>query len=304
MSADRPFDVCVVGHVTRDLVRDASGALRSQTGGAAYYGAAALARLGLRTRLVTRLAAADDSLLDELRALHVAVECKPSAATTVFEAAETAGEGHRNYRAVSVADPFEAEDFAGVRARAILIDPLTRHDNFADVMAAAARAAPIVALDAQGFVRKFLIPGVADSVLHTALEGFAALSIVKADAAEARAITGEAQPEAAARAFAGLGPREVIVTSGGAGSLVCADGAVAQIPAFPVPRIADPTGAGDTYLAGYVAARLEGRTPRDAAYFGAAAASLKIARAGAFAAGCIDVENLLNRKNNGAANRP
>ena len=293
MSADRPFDVCVVGHVTRDLIRDASGALRSQTGGAAYYGAAALARLGLRTRLVTRLAAADDGLLAELRALGIAVERKPSAATTVFEAAETAEPGHRNYRAVSVADPFEAEDFASVQARAILMDPLTRHDNFVQVMGAAARAAPIVALDAQGFVRKFLIPGVADSVLRAALEGFAALSIVKADAAEARAITGEAEPEAAARALAGLGPREVIVTSGGAGSLVFADGMTERIPAYPVPRIADPTGAGDSYLAGYLAARLEGKSPRDAALFGAAAASLKLAHVGAFAGTRPDVERLL-----------
>ena len=293
MSADRPFDVCVVGHVTRDLVRDASGAIRSQTGGAAYYGAAALARLGLRTRLVTRLAAADDGLLAELRAIGIAVERRPSAATTEFEAMEMAGPGHRSYRAVSVADAFEAEDFAGVRARAILMDPLTRHDNFADVMAAAARAAPVVALDAQGFVRKFLVPGVADFVRRAALEGFGCLSIVKADAAEARAITGEAEPEAAARALARFGPREVIVTSGGAGSLVYADGAVAQIPAFPVPRIADPTGAGDSYLAGYLAARLEGKAARDAALFGAAVASLKLMCVGAFAGTRADVEGLL-----------
>lgn len=293
MTADRPFDVCVVGHVTRDLIRDASGALRGQTGGAAYYGAAALARLGLRTRLIARLAPEDDDLLAELRDLGITVERKSSAATTVFETAETAGSGHRSYRAISVADAFEAEDFADIQARAILMDPLTRHDNFTDVMAAAASAAPVVALDAQGFVRKFLIPGVAGSVRRAALEGFAALSIVKADAAEARSITGEAEPQAAARALAGLGPREVIVTSGGAGSLVFADGAVARIPAFPVAHVADPTGAGDSYLAGYVAARLEGKAPRDAALFGAAAASLKIARVGAFAGTRGDIEATL-----------
>lgn len=293
MIAARSFDVCVVGHVTRDLIRDATGMIRGRTGGAAYYGAAALARLGLRTRLITRLAAGDDDLLAELRELGVAIERKPSVATTVFEAAEMTGSGHRNYRAVSVADPFEPEDFAGVEARAILMDPLTRHENFAQVMAAAARAAPIVALDAQGFVRKFLTPGVTETALHAAVEGFRELSIVKADAAEARAITGEAQPEAAARSLARFGPREVIVTSGGAGSLVFADGAVAQIPVFPDARIADPTGAGDSYLAGYLAARLEDKAPRDAALFGAAVASLKLARVGAFAGTRRDVKKLL-----------
>ncbi len=293
MSGDFRVDVCVIGHVTRDLVRDETGSVRAQSGGAAYYGAAALARLGLHVRLVTRLAVGDEDLLSELRDLGVAIETKPSAATTVFEAVQTPRSPHRSYRAISVADPFEPGDFAGVAARAAMMDPLTRHENFADLLAAAAVAAPIVALDVQGFVRKFLIPGVPEAMVRAARKGFSNLTIVKADAAEAEAITGESEPAAAARALADLGPGEVIVTSGGEGSLVCAGNAVTEIPAFCADPLVDPTGAGDSYLAGYLAARLEGQEPRNAARFGAAVASLKLSRAGAFTASRGDVAAML-----------
>lgn len=283
MSGARPYDVCVMGHVTQDLIRDERGDVRVQAGGAAYYGAAACARLGLRSCLITRLAAGDDDLLTDLRDCGIEILRKPSAATTVFEAVERGRAGHRIYRPVSIADAFEPRDFEGIAGRAVLMDPLTRHEDFTAVLAAAAKAAPVVALDAQGFVRKFIESPTPRSATEAALAGFRHLSVVKADAAEAEAITGERDPEAAARALAALGPAEVIVTFGPEGSLIYAGGMAAHIPAFPIAAVVDPTGAGDTYLAAYLAARLEGKQPRDAALFGAAAASLKLSRHGAFA---------------------
>ncbi|HLF58180.1 MAG TPA: PfkB family carbohydrate kinase [Alphaproteobacteria bacterium] len=298
MSAGSACDVCVLGHVTRDVIRDGSGAARTQAGGAAYYGAAALARLGLRVGLVTKLAAGDEGLLRELRRLGVAVAVKNSAATTVFEAVRSENPEHRQYRALSVADPFAPSDLDGLHARAILMDPLTTHDGFAALMEKAAAVAPVIALDIQGFVRKFLIPGVPEKAVAAALAGLSHVTIVKADASEAAAIAGIVEPAAAARALARFGPREVIVTSGSKGSLVWAEGALAEIPAFAPKRMVDATGAGDSYLAGYVAARLEGHDPPQAARFGAAVASIKVGRSGAFAGTREDVAAVLAR--NGA----
>lgn len=42
----------------------------------------------------------------------------------------------------------------------------------------------------------------------------------------------------------------VIVTAGGSGSKIYADGACIEIPAAPVAKLADPTGCGDAYRAG------------------------------------------------------
>jgi len=44
----------------------------------------------------------------------------------------------------------------------------------------------------------------------------------------------------------------VIVTRGGEGSLIHADGKVIEIPAAPVAQLADPTGCGDAYRAGLI----------------------------------------------------
>ncbi len=292
MSGIPPYDVCVVGHVTQDLIRDERGDVRVQPGGGAYYGAAACARLGLRTGLITRLAPGDDDLLADLHSLGIDIRRKPSAATTVFEAMETGRAGHRVYRPVSIADAFEPGDFEGIAARAVLMDPLTRHDDFAAVLAAAAETAPLVALDAQGFVRKFIESPATHSAAETALAGFAHVTVLKADAAEAEVITGRRDPEAAARALAVLGVAEAIVTFGPEGSVICAGNMTAHVPAFPVAVVVDPTGAGDTYLAAYLAARLEGREPVAAAHFGAAAASLKLSRHGAFMGTRDEVEHV------------
>jgi sugar/nucleoside kinase (ribokinase family) len=295
MPPESPIDVCVLGHVTRDVIREGAEP-RGRPGGAAYYGAAVLARFGLKVRLITRLAPADADLLAELARLGLAVTVKPSAATTVFEAVGEGGPDERTYRALSVADPFMPGDVAGIAARAVLMDPLTAFDGFAALLSAAAKTAPLVALDAQGFVRKFILSEAPKGALAAGLEGFRHLAVVKADAQEAKLLTGKSKPEAAARALAKLGPREVIVTMGSHGSLLLAEGALTRIPAFPPSRLADPTGAGDSYLAAYVAARLNGKEPPASARFGAAVAAMKLERAGAFAGSRAEAEAFLARQ--------
>ena len=287
------IDTCVVGHVTRDILRGAEATTRSQTGGAAYYAATTLARLGLGVHLITRLAPADEDLLAELRDLGVRVTVKPSAETTVFE---IGADG--NAKPLSIASGFEPGDFDGVSARAIVMDPLTSHDGYAAFLIAAAKAAPIVALDLQGFVRKFFISGVPPEKIAAALPGLKNVTVAKATLVEAKAITGQSTPVAAARALAELGPREIIVSFGGEGSLLLADGKIHAIPPYEPSQRVSVTGAGDSYLAGYVAARLEGTEPKAAALFGAALASLKIANVGAFSGSKADVAAVLARQSN------
>ncbi len=63
-------------------------------------------------------------------------------------------------------------------------------------------------------------------------------------------------------ALAKLGPTEVIVKDGGRGCTALIDGVRHTVPALPVTVI-DPVGAGDAFVAGYLADRLAGASAAD-----------------------------------------
>lgn len=98
-------------------------------------------------------------------------------------------------------------------------------------------------------------------------------------AAEATALTGEADPEAAARALAATG-REVVVTLGAAGALWTDGRDLAHAPAVTT-AVVDTAGAGDAFAAGLLAARLAGAVPREALAAGCALAARCVAAPGA-----------------------
>jgi fructokinase len=74
------------------------------------------------------------------------------------------------------------------------------------------------------------------------------VTVVKANAAEARALTGEADPAEAAAALVALGPRQAIVTDGAEGAILAGRDGLVRIPAEPAD-VADTTGAGDSVAA-------------------------------------------------------
>ena len=97
---------------------------------------------------------------------------------------------------------------------------------------------------------------------------------------EAEALTGEHDPQAAARILAARSGAAVIVTLGPAGALLVDEGVVELIPA-PLVEVVDTTGAGDTF-AGALAEEIAAGTPLiDAARFAVRAAALSVTVAGA-----------------------
>ena len=67
---------------------------------------------------------------------------------------------------------------------------------------------------------------------------------------EARLITGECNLIKAARAFLHMGPRYVIVKKGEHGAIAVGKDLLFTLPAYPVERVIDPTGAGDSFAGG------------------------------------------------------
>jgi 2-dehydro-3-deoxygluconokinase len=69
-------------------------------------------------------------------------------------------------------------------------------------------------------------------------------------------------PEALAGQLAALGPAEVVVKLGRRGATARVAGEVIEVPPVPVQAV-DTVGAGDAFVAGYLATRLLGRDVRD-----------------------------------------
>lgn len=98
---------------------------------------------------------------------------------------------------------------------------------------------------------------------------------------EAAKITGETNAVAAGRALRAMGLKTVIVKKGEHGALLLHNDGLFTLPAYPVARLHDPTGAGDSFagaLIGYLAAR--GETDfaalREGMAYGTAVASLTV----------------------------
>jgi sugar/nucleoside kinase (ribokinase family) len=110
------------------------------------------------------------------------------------------------------------------------------------------------------------------------LEWVAGVDLLLPNADEARVLTGEADPEAAALALAG--PGEVVVTLGAEGAL-WTDGREVVRVAAESADVVDTTGAGDAFAAGLLAARLGGADPAAALAAGCRLAARAVASTGA-----------------------
>ncbi|WP_110951219.1 2-dehydro-3-deoxygluconokinase [Pseudomonas bohemica] len=78
-----------------------------------------------------------------------------------------------------------------------------------------------------------------------------------------------------------LGIAEVVIKRGAQSCLVCADNRRYEVPAQPVQKVIDTTAAGDSFSAAYLARRLRGSSPEEAAEAGHRLASLVIQHPGA-----------------------
>lgn len=81
--------------------------------------------------------------------------------------------------------------------------------------------------------------------------------VVFAGADEAAIVTGTTDPLDAALALEALGPRQILIKLGAAGCLARIDGVTHELPA-PLVTVLDTVGAGDAFVAGYLAELIDG----------------------------------------------
>ena len=230
----------VVGSLSLDFV----GGGLPRPGGAVLYAARALAALGVPAKI---LAKAAPNHRVELPGAHV--EWLPAFTTTAFSF--TYDGDARTMTVLEVGDPWGPEDVEGRLAGVewLHVGGLLRSDFPADTIAALARGRRL-SLDGQGLVRAGRVgPLRLDGDIDPAiLEAAQILTLSEEEAA----VLGEVEVP------------EVVITLGSHGSIVRAQGEEHRIEIEPVPSV-DPTGAGDAFAAGYLAARSTGSEPLGAA---------------------------------------
>ena len=286
------FDIAYIGHYTQDTIVYPH-ATRTVDGGAFFYGCNVIARMGLRSAVITRLAREDWRVVDELERLGVRVFAEETPASTCLRLIyPTANLDERTIELTSSAGPFTVEQVAEVEARAFIIGASVRGEVPTQVVAALAAKGAMIALDVQGYIR-IVRDGILtfddwsekESVLKY-------VTVLKTDAVEATALTGESDRYAAARRLAEWGPREILLTHSG-GVLVHHDGVIDEVPLVP-REVRGRSGRGDTCTAAYLAKRLSS-SPAEAVTWAAAVTSLKLETEGPFRREMADVQALYEK---------
>ncbi len=264
-------DIATLGHLTRDVVD--SGPTRP--GGAVFYAARALAETSARVSVAASCAEADRALLvAPLEAFGLPVRWYASETTSAYSFHY---EGDRRImRQDAVGDPWLPERAleAAEDAPWVHVGALVRTDFPTETLAALATAERRLLIDAQGLVRTPALGplrtngAIGDLLRH--------VTILKVNDEEAEILVGSAEPHR----LRSLGVPEVLLTLGSRGAVVVAGEVVERVPAHTVEGPVDPTGAGDTFAAGYLVARAAGADPVEAARTGNDLVSTFLRRAG------------------------
>lgn len=252
--------------------------------GCSTNGCLVLARLGHKTALVGRVGA-------NCYARFVADMQRYAIVPYVAAAEQTAGfrltyDSHSN-RAMEVLGNAGAIDHvpeACARADAVILGPILHELSYPHIEQIRQHTAAPFFLDPQGLLRRLNARGYIEYYINPDIAAIASLCVVvKANEHETHILTGvdpRRNRAEAARRLRSLGCRIAVVTLGDAGAVIDDGECQYHIPAFST-RVADPTGAGDSFMAGLLHAYLH--TPDDlftAGCTGAAVASLWIEQRG------------------------
>ncbi|MCD6454280.1 MAG: sugar kinase [Candidatus Aminicenantes bacterium] len=93
---------------------------------------------------------------------------------------------------------------------------------------------------------------------------------------EAEMLSGETGSFPSCLKLLEYGPKTVVVKRGEGGAIMCREKDVAAIPAYPVSKVIDPTGAGDSFAGGFLGALSSGRNYRQALAVGVAVSSFSV----------------------------
>jgi sugar/nucleoside kinase (ribokinase family) len=252
--------------------------------GCSTNGCLALSALGESTTLVGRIGSdfSDRFTADMQRyaiASHIQLCDQTGGFRLIYDA-----RGDRTLDVLGVAASIEQVPEACADAQAIIVGPILQETPLAFIETIRSVSRAPLFLDPQGLLRRIDTAG---RIEHFCPPEFARIAqlchVIKANELEARIITGvdpRVDGREATRRLKALGCSIAIITLAGAGSLIDDGQRYYVIPAYSTD-VRDPTGAGDTYMAGFMYAYLRDRLDLySAGCVGAATASIWIEHTG------------------------
>lgn len=279
-------DICCIGHITRDrIITQRPNRVSHCAGGTAYYVAWAFEALPddlpLGFEVITSVSREVMPEVEKLRQAGIAVTAFESDTNVFFENSYGENMDHRTQRVLAKSQPFTIGQLKDAEARVFHLGTLLADDFAPEVVEYLAQKGD-VSIDVQGYMRMVEGEQVRSTEWKDKLRLLKQTAILKVNEHEYQKLTGLSDPHEAAEQINDWGVREVIVTLGGGGSLIYADGRFYETPAYPPRQTVDATGCGDTYSAGYLYARAKGMDYAEAGRIAAAMCTLKLEHTGPF----------------------
>lgn len=283
-------DVVLLGHLTRDMII-LKGKKRSSIGGAVYYSAFPLRKMGLEVAVMTKIADKDFSLLKDFKKEKIDLYCFQSRETSCFELVYKENSDKRKIKSISLADSFKPKDIPDLEAKIFHIGALVKGEVPLEVIKKISEKHKI-SLDAQGFIRYLDNNELKFGNWKEKEESLAYVHTLKVDSVEAEILTKEINLTKAVKKLYHYGPKEIVLTSE-KGVMVYDGNYIYEAP-FKSRKIKGRTGRGDTCIAAYLGMRLK-HAPAEACRFAAALTSLKMEKLGPFKGHIKTVEKFLKK---------
>ncbi len=282
-------DICCIGHITLDKVVTPQMEV-FMPGGTSFYFSNAIRGMNVKYQLITSLAETEMGFVTELRQKGIDVVVYTGKHTVYFENIYPDNQDHRIQNVLQTATAFTPEQFLDAEAGIFHLGPLLSGDLPESVVLYLATKGRL-SLDVQGYLRTVRNHKVYPVDWKKKKEILPHIYYLKANETEMEKLTGQEDVYAGAGMLAEWGVREVIITLGSKGSVICREGIFHSIPAYVPEKVVDATGCGDTYMAGYLYQRWKGTSIPEAGAFAAAMATLKIQSSGPFTGSPDDVND-------------
>jgi sugar/nucleoside kinase (ribokinase family) len=293
MKTTRLYDVVCIGNYTKDTIISPAGT-RYVDGGGMNYAAHAAARLGLKVAVVTRLAKEDNRVVENFN--QAGIDCYPTytpQSTLMCLDYPTLDPDVRNLSVNATAGAITVNQIDNLEMKSAVIGSSLRGEVGLDVILALKQKKINVAADMQGFVRVLIGQKLVNTPWIEMQTTIANLDILKSDAVEAEFLTGEKDIYKAAKIYAGMGPREIVLTHKD-GLLIYTEENCYEMGFYP-SQLSGRSGRGDTCIGAYVAMRLS-KSPFEAGIWAAAVTSLKMEKLGPFDRPISDIEALIHAR--------
>ena len=287
------YDIVMIGNYTKDTIITPAGT-RYVDGGGMNYAANAAVRLGLKTAVVTRLAAEDERVVQALQASGVDCFVTHTPSSTIMKLEyPTLDPDIRTLTVAGTAGSITPSAFEPLTTKVAVINSSYRGEVGADVIEHLRGKGARLAADMQGFVRVLRGQNLVYEPWPEMESTLALVNVVKSDAVEAEFLTGEKDIYKAAKVYAAMGPTEIVLTHKD-GLLVYANGETYEYGFYPA-QLNGRSGRGDTCIGSYMSKRLT-LDPHEAGRWAAAVTSLKMEDLGPFNRSMQEVEELIQRK--------